>query len=178
VAIPDEVWLPLPAYEGLYEVSDYGRVRSVDRTVPYRGGKSRKLSGRALKQQPSTHDYPAVSLCRDGSYRSFAIHILVARAFIGQPADGEEVRHRNGDRSNPTLSNLCYGTRTDNMQDAADHGTLARGEKNGHARLNEADVKHIRTMQGIVSARSLAELFGVTRGTIYAIQGHKRWRHV
>jgi len=110
----DAHWLPVDGYEGLYEVSEYGLVWSAPRAT---------TSGGLLKQFPDRHGYPHVTLTRNGSQKRHAVHILVARAFIGPCPDGQEVCHEDGDPARPHASNLRYDTHGGNMLDRRRHGT-------------------------------------------------------
>jgi hypothetical protein len=115
-----EEWRPVPGFPN-YEVSSEGRVRSLDHVVwggPRAGFYTKK--GRMLRPGAASHNYPTVVLGR-GNTRT--VHSLVAEAFIGPYPPGQEVRHKDGDRSNPRLENLEYGTRADNVRDAIRHGT-------------------------------------------------------
>ena len=114
-----ERWLPVTGYEGYYEVSDRARVRS----VPRRARNGRRVPGRVLRLGRHKYGYPTANLWRDNRYTTRTVHSLVAEAFIGPCSEGMEVRHRNGDTANSSLSNLTYGTHADNMQDAIRHGT-------------------------------------------------------
>lgn len=121
-AAQTETWLPIPGYEGSYEVSDRGQVRSLDRMV----GDSLMPNGRKfvkgrMLQQVSIKGYEAVSLSRREKKRGY-IHHLVLLAFVGPKPDGLVVRHINGDRLDNRLENLAYGTYSDNNQDTVRHG--------------------------------------------------------
>lgn len=126
-----EKWLPVVGYEGRYEVSNYGRVRS----LCWRGGSSLqqrdKSRSRPMRPQKSTTGYRYVTLHKDGSRRNKLIHQLVARAFIGLPSEDQEVRHLDGTRTNNRVENLMWGTRSENIYDAVAHGThyMASREK-------------------------------------------------
>ena len=99
-----EKWADIPGYAGLYEVSDMGRVRSIDR---YANGWRK---GRVLSQSTKTKGYLQVTLCKaDGARSSCAVHRLVAAAFIGPCPPNELVRHLDGVPSNNRLRNLAYG---------------------------------------------------------------------
>ena len=117
--LPGECWLPAPSYEGFYEVSDLGRVRSLPRLA---GGSIR--GGRIRKLYIGPDGYPRVTLSALGVKSGpLLVHRLVMAAFIGPCPEGEEVRHMDGKRANGVLSNLAYGTHGENMQDMLDHGT-------------------------------------------------------
>jgi hypothetical protein len=119
-----EHWLPVVGYEGLYAVSDWGRVRSFRR------------SGRGQLLKPHTipgAGYQRVTLSRPGEprrERKYAtIHQLVMLTFVGPRPEGLEVCHWDGDPANNQLSNLRYGTRSANREDARRHGTLGGGPR-------------------------------------------------
>ncbi|MBA4164334.1 MAG: hypothetical protein C0510_06840 [Erythrobacter sp.] len=102
-----ERWLPVVGFPN-YMVSDEGRIYS-------------HYSQKILRPGIASNGYPTVALGR-GNTRT--VHSLVAETFIGPCPVGMEVRHKDGKRTNPALKNLCYGTRSDNMQDAKRHGTF------------------------------------------------------
>jgi NUMOD4 motif/HNH endonuclease len=116
-----EVWLPIPEYAGLYEVSDYGRVRSLDRHVPWQGFK-RFCRGVVLKPVPTLDGHLSVSLFKDGKMRNRLVHQLVLVAFIGPRPDGLISLHWDDDKRNNRLSNLRYGTYSENSRDAVRNG--------------------------------------------------------
>ena len=104
-----EQWKPIPGYEGLYEASDLGRVRS-----------PRKI----LKQRLHiTRRYPVVELSKDGKSRETLVHRVVLMAFRGMPQPGQEACHNNGDRRDNRLTNLRWGTHSENSIDQVLHGT-------------------------------------------------------
>lgn len=124
-----EEWLPVVGYEGLYEVSNLGRVRSLDRLVG-RFNSYAVSPGRLIAIIPDTSGYPAVCLCRDGKSRRRRTYRLVAEAFLGTPTDPKlEVCHNDGDRMNPRVENLRWDTRSANHRDKRRHGTHNYGSR-------------------------------------------------
>ena len=121
-----EEWRPVVGYEGSYEVSSLGRVRSLDRYVHHkpkeRAAYTRLHRGRMLAPE-TKKGYSVVVLCDDESCKPHAIHRLVLTAFDGEPRDGMECCHNNGDRSDNRLGNLRWGSRSENMNDKIVHGT-------------------------------------------------------
>lgn len=110
----------MPGYEGLYEVSDLGRVRSHDRMVHLGGvgnGGSFLKPGRILKPIPARWGRLQVRLCANGEQRPYQVHRLVMAAFVGPCPDGLRVLHWDDDPDNNQLSNLRYGTQSENMHD-------------------------------------------------------------
>lgn len=120
--IVDELWRPVPGYEGAYAVSNRGRVRSITRKVRCCGGGLRTVTERVLSHYLNEHGYPCVALRRDGGLKTYSIHRLVARAFLGEPSSRQVVRHLNGNPSDNRLLNLRWGTYAENGADMARHG--------------------------------------------------------
>lgn len=122
-----ECWLPVVGYEGYYEVSDRGRVRSLDRWVegPNRWGATSRYYrlGQMLKPVTLPAGYRFVGLSRAGHVRRRAIHTLVLQAFVGPRLDGTEACHGNGNPADNNLINLRWDTRRENILDAVRHGT-------------------------------------------------------
>ncbi len=135
-------WKPIEGFEGYYEVSSDGQVRSLDRTVPGPWG-PQKLKGRILRPAPSVPcGHFTVLLCKDGNQKSFRIHALVAEAFLGSCPPGLEVRHGpNGVKDN-SVANLSYGTHKQNLREDkrrdGTHGGRAVIRSDGRWFLNMA----------------------------------------
>jgi hypothetical protein len=118
-----ELWASIPCYEGFYEVSNYGHVRSLTRFVPYGRHKGMTYTGRDLKLFVS-NNYLSVKLARAGVTKTAYVHELVLLTFEGsRPASNErcEIRHLDGDKFNNQLSNLTYGTVKENAADRKLH---------------------------------------------------------
>lgn len=124
-----ETWRAVVGYEGLYEVSDLGRVRGLDRIVKDGRSRTKSIAGRILKPQPMASGHLDVQLRCDGRRRHFRVHQLVACAFVVGEAPGLEICHRNGDPSDNNAANLRWGTHGSNVQDAVDHGTHFQARK-------------------------------------------------
>lgn len=134
-----ERWMPVIGYEGLYEVSDHGRVRSLDRVVVGRdkvGNPHERIQpGRLMRLHPCAFGYLRVELRGlDGraGRRSFAVHRLVLGAFVGPPlTDRHEVRHHpDPDPSNNHLANLRWGTHSENVRDTVNAGRFVSRHRN------------------------------------------------
>jgi hypothetical protein len=126
-----ERWRPVPEWEGAYEVSDKGRVRSLDRMVRTHHDGRRLARGQILKPSPaSKYGHQKVAFTNGaGVYRNFQVHQLVMRAFVGPCPDGMEVRHLDSTPWNNVLSNLTYGTRVENARDRVENGTDKNARK-------------------------------------------------
>lgn len=103
-----EQWRPIPGFEGLYEASNLGQIRS-----------PRKI----LKQRLSNKGYPVVELSKNGRSRESLVHRQVLKAFHGEPLPGDECRHLNGIPTDNQLENLEWGSHSENAVDQVAHGT-------------------------------------------------------
>lgn len=148
----DEVWRDIPGYEGKYQVSNLGRVRSVDHYV------QRLVRGRILRPRIREKGYPVVTLSGVGPKD---VHQLVALAFIGPRVQGQQVRHLNGNRLDARAENLAYGTQADNERDK-----FRYAEK--RYKLSVYDVREIRFRVNVLeeSVSYVAADYGVTAETI------------
>lgn len=119
----DEQWRPVVGYEGLYEVSDQGRVRSLGR-VAIRRGYPLRIPGRVLRPTPGDAGRVCIRLFnRDGVKKTLRVSVLVLAAFVGPRPEGLDGCHNNGDPTDNRLSNLRWDTRSANARDAVRHGT-------------------------------------------------------
>lgn len=133
----NEVWLPVVGFEGWYEVSDRGVVRSVDRTVIYVNGNSVFHKGQIMSMVTKRSGHFAVGLRRNsGGFRRY-VHRLVLEAFVGPCPEGLIACHNNGDPTDNRLENLRWDTPSSNMFDKQAHGTDHQRNKThcprGHA---------------------------------------------
>lgn len=120
-----EEWRPVSGYEGVYEVSTRGRVRSLDRVVGTTpSGHPRQIRGRILHQHMKGYrrEYPAVELSGDGHQRTFAVHTLVLETFVGARPEGMLGLHVDDDKMNTNVENLYWGTSEENTLDRIRNG--------------------------------------------------------
>lgn len=120
-----ERWLPVVGYEGRYEVSDLGRVRSLSRVRSH----GRKWRGRVLQPWAMPRGYLVVNLWFDNKQQPSLVHRLVLSAFIGPAPEGTEGRHGDGNPANNNLTNLSWGTHSENQLDQVAHGTHVNASK-------------------------------------------------
>lgn len=130
-----EYWKPVVGYEGLYMVSNWGRVKSLDRWVKSRNGSVRFYKGRILKPITGSNGYLFVNLCKDGKVKVFTVHRLVAEAFLPNPHNYPCVNHKDENKQNNNVSNLewctaqynnTYGTRNERAAEKTTNGKLSK----------------------------------------------------
>ncbi|MBX9661624.1 MAG: NUMOD4 motif-containing HNH endonuclease [Nitrospiraceae bacterium] len=138
-ATPEE-WRPVVGWEDLYEVSDQGRVRSLDRTTHFTDGRVRFFPGQLLtlyRSPGKARAYPRVELRRAKQHRTVNVHVLVLEAFVGPRPDGMNCCHWNDDPTDNRLSNLRWDTTSANQHDQVRNGRHANMRKThcpqGHA---------------------------------------------
>lgn len=178
-----EQWLPVRGYEGLYEVSDHGRVRVRDRVVYRRNRRGGPLvrfeyKGKILALSRQQRGHLTVCLQVDKSALQCYVHRLVLEAFVGPAPEGAECRHLNGDPAFNRLSNLTWGTRAENYDDRDRLGehNPPRGTRNSSAVLDEEKVRQIRREIAAGRAQAdVAEIMGVAQTTISAVVRRLTW---
>jgi hypothetical protein len=124
-----EVWRDVVGYEGLYEVSDRGQVRSLDRWVRCGETAQRLVPGQTMATFQHTSGYPMVQLSGRPGDRRHLVHVLVLKAFKGPCPDGQEGLHWDDDSNNNSLANLRWGTRSENRNDAVRNKTDVNARK-------------------------------------------------
>lgn len=163
-----ERWLPIAGYEGMYEVSSHGRVRSLDREDS--AGRPRR--GRVLRPALSS-GYPYVHLHKESQGSAIRIHALVANAFLGERPEGYTVNHIDGVKTNNCVENLEYMSCLDNVRHACSLGLVGK--------LNKEQVWEIREAFAFAPAPSLsffAEKFDVSLFTIQSVLSAKHYNNI
>lgn len=131
-----ERWRPVPGYVGAYDVSDLGRVRSLDRIVP-RAQHTMRVRGRVLAPYSDGDGYRVVTLCEPGRARCLRVHVLVLTAFVGPRPAGAQSCHESGDQTDNRRANLSWCSAAENQLDSVRHGTHAMARRThcprGHA---------------------------------------------
>lgn len=130
-----EEWKKVKGYEGYYEISNLGHLRSVDRYVIRKDGVRHFCKGKLISQNLNTDGYPQAKLCMNAQNTAVRIHRLVAEHFVPNPFNYQEVNHIDCDRSNNVYTNLQWCTHIENVQHSAKKGHYKRyGSKNSNYR--------------------------------------------
>ena len=179
-----EEWKQIEGYEGMYEVSNLGNIRSLDRIVTAtnkNGTFNRVLKGRILRNSKTTKGYPQIAFSKNGKLKSVEIHRLVAKAFIPNPDNLIVVNHIDGNIKNNNVTNLEWCTHSYNSKHAYMIGTKKpiRGEENVQSVLTDKEVIEIRRLNASgYSQRKLGKMFNVCHSTIRKIILRKKWKHI
>lgn len=177
-----EIWKPIVGLEGLYEVSNKGRVRNLARMVARRRGYGKDPNKKYLSRcsekiralyEPSD-GYAQVKLTNRGTV---CVHVLVLEAFVGPCPKGQRARHLDDVGTNNNLANLLWGTPKENGEDMVKNGNSCKGERQGRSKLRAADVIEIRG-RAISNFEEIGREFGVTGANIRRIVHRQSWRHI
>lgn len=159
-----ENWKPVFGFEGIYEVSDFGRVRTIK-------------TGRIKKPSIDKGDNRLLlQLWKNNKQSAVRVHRIVLLAFAGFPPEGYECCHNDGNPQNNNLCNLRWDTAASNQADRVKHGTSNRGSSCGSAKLTESQVIAIRSDNRL--QRIIAIDYGVWPAHISRIKNGKRWCHL
>ncbi len=176
----EEIWKDIPGYNGHYQASSLGRIRSFFNLG--RNLKSRVSDSAVRIMSPATgkFGYRYLSLyIAPMTKKGNLVHSLIAETFLGPRPTGYDIRHIDGNKANNAASNLAYGTRIENEADKLLHGTSNRGGRNGMAKMTERTVILARQMKkagyGLIA---IAATFGLKPGGMRAILNGQNWKHL
>jgi len=162
-----EIFKPIPSYEGIYEISNLGRVKSL------------KFSNERILK-PCFHGlgYSQVGLLKDGAQKNKFIHRLVLLAFIGE--SDLQVNHKNGVKTDNRLENLEYCTASENIRHSFDTGLNVglKGEKHGNSKLTDAQARQIKYGHQGMTQQAIAEIYGIAQTQVSLIRLGKTWSHI
>ena len=164
-----EEWRDIDGYEGLYQVSNIGRAKSVERVVMRSNGRPHTVKERILKPAKNSRKYLNVFLWKDGVGESKAIHKLVAQAFIANPNGYTDVHHINGNKTDNRAENLEW-------IDRGEHHALHNKEIH-NKRVVQIDKMSGEIMRNLVSTREIERELGYNHSSISACaRGENRYK--
>lgn len=172
-------WKPVFGFQGIYEVSESGNIRSVNRIDSI--GRLRR--GAPMKIRNDSQGYKIVCLTKNAIQTNMKVHRLVLTAFCGPPESIEknECAHLDGNPNNNNLWNLVWATRKQNARHMVLHGRSQskKGDESSSAKLSSNDVHRIREAKLFGAFNSdLARAYGVSTGSIYLINKRINWSHI
>lgn len=174
-----EIWKSIPDYEGIYEVSNLGRIKGLARFVNSKDGGKRPLREQIIKPHIDK-GYFRVNLWKQQKIKRIAIHILIAKAFIPNHENKQQVNHKNGIKTDNSIENLEWVTLSENIIHAYKEKLLVRkGDKHTQNKLTEKDIPEIRRLLNLgVNQSEIAKKYGVIRQTISCVKTGKSWNHI
>lgn len=175
-ALLADIWKPVPGYEGRYEVSNSGLVKSLPNAR-----RSTEILLRPRKHIRSGHLQVTLTSNEGGGFiqKTHWVHRIVLLAFVGAPGPDEVCCHNDGNPENNSVSNLRWDTQLGNSADRLKHGTHAKGEQNPAAKVTESQVRQIKALiESGASNGEIATLFPLTQSAVKAIRNGYNWSFV
>lgn len=176
-----EEWKDVVGYEGIYQVSNFGRVKSMGRWVyRYDRVKPAYVKESFMTPSPGKSGHMRVNLRKNLKSETIYVHRLVLEAFVGPCPSGMEGCHKDDDPSNNRLKNLRWDTRHENIEDRRKNGILVIGENATGAKLTADDIVEIRrrVIDEGETQTAVAKHFNLSGSHISNIVNQKVWRHV
>jgi len=162
----NEIWRQIKDYEGIYEVSNLGNIRTI-------------RTGIIRVCQLHKYGYITVRLSKNGKVKKVLVHRLVAQAFTHTVENKPYITHIDGDRQNNIVANLKWTNASESTNQALKTGAKIppRGEDNGHAKLTKTDVLEIRQLcEQELTQKEICEIYGVDQTQVSRINTRKTWR--
>lgn len=174
----EEIWKDISGYEGYYQASTEGRIRSVDREILWKDGKQNRIFKGKIKTQrvkKSTGRY-IINLSKDSKKKTIDVAKTVYETFNDSKFSNLVICHNDGNVKNNKLENLREDTQKSNMLDKIIHGTINRGISHGMSKLTEEDIYNIRKDDR--TNEKIALQYMVRPNHISRIKNKTRWSHL
>ncbi|MCQ2009271.1 NUMOD4 domain-containing protein [Sporolactobacillus sp. STSJ-5] len=174
-----ELWKDVAGYDGIYQVSDHGQVRSLDRKVKNKNGIYNKpIKGKTLAQHQDRNGYMYCYFSVDGHGKNVKVHRIVCRAFHGEPFVGAVANHIDGNKGNNSANNLEWCSNQENTGHAIKTGLWKNiGEAASSDVLTEKQVLEIRNNH-TDSYDELARMYGISKASIADIKKFRSWKQL
>lgn len=173
-----EEFRDIEGYEGLYQVSNLGRVKSLSRIKTNIYGIKYPIKERILKHVTHTEGYLSVALCINGKPTTKLVHRLVGQAFLLKDIEKAFINHKNGIKIDNRLDNLEWCTTKENNQHSHDLNLSKKGVDHPNSKLLEKDIFEIRNKLKHLSQTEVSEIYGVSQTLISKIKRNKIWKHL
>jgi hypothetical protein len=171
-----EIWKDIPEHEGEYQVSNLGRVRSIERYVTHNYGGLKLVPFKYMKLSKSNNGYYGLSLKR----KRKSIHRLVAIAFIENKNNLPCINHIDGDKSNNNFFNLEWVNHSQNLKHAFENNLRSnKGIKHPQSKLTEVQIKEIRNLYNKgIQHKIISDMFSISKSYVGTIGRKITWKHV
>lgn len=174
-----EIWKDIKNYEGYYQVSNLGRIRSLDRIVGGPYNSKRKLKSKLLFGTSNIDKYVQVMLCKYGKPKSRLVHSLVANTFMYNPNLDLRINHKDCDKTNNIITNLEWVTQSENIIHSYANNLHKSGIDHHNSKFKRNDVVSIRhLLKNGNSQSSIAKKFNVSKVAIYNIANNITYKNV
>ena len=170
----EEIWKDIPEFEGLYQISNYGNVKSIKRKNRCYSKllKLHQTGGRGIR-------YLCAVLSKNNKHKTFSVHRIVAQAFIPNSENKPEINHKDANKLNNFYKNLEWVTRQENVNHSVKNNLIPCGTRCNFSKLTEKEVRFIRhAYDEKIHYKKIAERFGVSISTVYEIGQRKHWKHL
>jgi len=176
-----EKWELVKGFEGFYEISNFGRVKSLDRIIKSKnqhGECFTKIKQKILSPGINNHGYCNVVLQNNGYKKTLTIHQLVAIAFIPNPENKPQVNHIDGDKTNNNDWNLEWSTNSENQLHS--YNVLKTKPSNGNRKLLDSEISEIRNLYNTnkCTRKELQEKYSMSKSTIHSIVNNISWANI
>jgi|SRR5690554_810142 len=174
-----EIWKDIPGFEGYYQASSLGRIKSVKRSVERRNNHKNGIwvyKSKIIKPRLSTWGYYQVSLYTEHGRNQPFVHRIIAFTFIENPRNKPQVNHKNGIKTDNRIENLEWCTHSENNKHAYDAG-LKKGITKRKYKLSDENVLYIRKNKNI-TGKELAKKFNVSESAISNIRLRKAKKYI
>jgi hypothetical protein len=174
-----EIWKDIEEYEGLYQVSNLGKVKSLKRIVYSNKRSSLLINEKLLKQNIHKSGYYNVSLSKNNTKKNLMVHRLVCMSFLLNKKNKSQVNHKNGIKTDNRLENLEWVTASENRIHAYKIGLCKPNGENHHlAKLTENQVKKIRYEHKNLTQKEIAKIYNIKQVTVSDIRKKRNWKHI
>lgn len=172
-----EIWKPVVGYEGFYEVSNMGNVRSIDRITQI-GSKGSRFQPMIILKKAIRNGYHSVMLSKENEKSNTSVHRIVALAFIDNPLQKTQVNHINSIKTDNRVENLEWATPKENTHHSMRNGNHFKGSRHGNSVLKEKDILHIYKVCKNTTDVNLSQKYSVNPSTIRKIRLGMIWKEL